>query len=229
MSDKHAENKKLFALGKAVYGDDEKWHWQYINTRDTSDTWGGTGHPPRWIGECEYRRKPSAPKLPDGDCSDCPLAHPVSANICAACNEVNPEPKQPEPTKGFVLCCDCDLKLLAKYHEDLPTLNGIEAHQCTESDSIFYPNNFTGCPKGTPKPKMLSINGYEFPEPVSETPQDGEVVYFAHVISNQATSFEWNNNLYHRQWLDMGLIHLTEQGAEQQLAAILAACRGEVK
>jgi hypothetical protein len=219
MSDKHAENKKLFALGKAIYGDDEKKYWQYINTRVPSDTWGGTGYPPRWIGDCEYRRKADAPKLPDGDCSSCDWNYSQDNPICETCEAVNPRrnpTKQPEPTKGWVLCCDC------------VSLN-LDDSNCPDIPAYIEDTKIQGCTEGTPKPKMLSINGYEFPEPIRGGLSEGDNYFLCHPSYGKVDIMLWVETEVCHRFLDNGLIQRTKQGAEQQLAAILAACRGEVK
>lgn len=77
-------------------------------------------------------------------------------------------------------------------------------------------------------PPMRAINGHEFPEPVREPLKKGQGYWL--VIPTDQLGFSygtWEDADSEFRWLDRGLIQLTEEGAWQQLKAMLAALRNE--
>lgn len=76
-------------------------------------------------------------------------------------------------------------------------------------------------------PPMRSINGYEFPEPVREPLKKGQGYWLVDPTDHAGVSYGyWDSEGCDIRWLERGLIQLTEEGARQQLKAMLAALEG---
>lgn len=72
-------------------------------------------------------------------------------------------------------------------------------------------------------PPMLSINGHDFPEPVREPLKEGQEYWRVDLTLHDAVvGYKWGGDECEFRWLDRGLIQLTEEGAQQQLKAMLA-------
>lgn len=70
------------------------------------------------------------------------------------------------------------------------------------------------------KPKTISINGFEVPEPLRSVPAYGTpyfIIDLPHVMSAI-----WNNHPDEYEWLKAGIIHLTREAAENHLEALLS-------
>jgi hypothetical protein len=252
----HTENQKLFALGKAIYGDDEIKHWEFRNPRGF-DMWSsfGSGKPPEWLEYCEYHRKSDAPKLPDGYCDKC---HVDDGRICETCDAVNAAVgKKSNPQQIYVLCCDCIVLDKDRY--------------CPETCSTMNEPYIQGCKMGTPKPKMRSITVdgevLEFPAPVKEVYKNssfgfkptldverGKEFFIVRINENLVEGVNHSNetetypgpidgtyiikikefrDLDSSQWraLRLGLLQRTKEGAEAQIKAIcgVSAIGGKVE
>lgn len=77
-------------------------------------------------------------------------------------------------------------------------------------------------PKPTQPPrKMCVLAGVEFPAPETKTPGEGQRYYAAMPFG--AREYYWVNNVTERDWLRLGLVHLSREAAEQHARALLAA------
>jgi len=81
------------------------------------------------------------------------------------------------------------------------------------------------------RPKMLhTIDAkgvrHEFPAPMRGAPKKGEVTWFIDIVNNGVQSYQWSNSYSDVACLAAGLCQATEEGAQQQLAALRAACLG---
>ena len=81
------------------------------------------------------------------------------------------------------------------------------------------------------RPKMLHVidakgKRWEFPVPMRGAPKKGEVTWFIDIVNNGVQSYQWSNSYSDVACLAAGLCQATEEGAQQQLAALRAACLG---
>ena len=81
------------------------------------------------------------------------------------------------------------------------------------------------------KPKTVSINGIEVPEPVREPLEDGQEYWLADTSTSNASMTRgcvWRGDGYDYKWLAAGLIHLSEEAAQTHIDALLSFTkRGE--
>ena len=93
-------------------------------------------------------------------------------------------------------------------------------------------NGFNGCLKHPEwhehyeyrrKPKTITINGIEVPEPIREAPKVGEQFFFVDLSLPTLTTYHpWEDDAYDRAWLKKGLIHSTKEAALAHAKALLA-------
>jgi hypothetical protein len=77
------------------------------------------------------------------------------------------------------------------------------------------------------KPKMISLNGFEYPEPLSSAPPKGTVVWTTWVRSVESIVFsELNESAM--AMLKQRRLHLTREAAEMHFEAQIKAGGGEV-
>ena len=67
---------------------------------------------------------------------------------------------------------------------------------------------------------------HEFPAPMREAPIDGERYWLANIYAGIASRDKWTGGVIDQSRLAFGLCQTTEEGAQQQLAALRAGCRG---
>lgn len=72
----------------------------------------------------------------------------------------------------------------------------------------------------TPPPRMCTLGGLQFPEPLLEAPVVGSKVYRSTV--HGAFCFTWDGLDSEKSFLAAGLVHLTRQTAELQSEAMAA-------
>jgi hypothetical protein len=85
---------------------------------------------------------------------------------------------------------------------------------------------FSGYTKYRIKPKMISLNGHEYPEPLKEAPEKGTIVFHygdAEVITHRWLALDWQLKL-----LKQRRLHLTREAAQQHFGAVIKAGGGEV-
>ena len=93
-------------------------------------------------------------------------------------------------------------------------------------------NGFNGCLKHPEwhenfeyrrKPRTITVNGIEVPEPIREEPKMGEKFFLVNLVSpTLVTAFPWSNHSYDTEWLNKGLLHFTEEAAIAHAKALLA-------
>ena len=81
------------------------------------------------------------------------------------------------------------------------------------------------------RPKMLHVIDakgvrHEFPVPMREAPIDGERYWLANIYAGIASRDKWTGGVIDQSRLAFGLCQSTEEGAQQQIAALRAACLG---
>jgi hypothetical protein len=74
-----------------------------------------------------------------------------------------------------------------------------------------------------PKPKVCTLGGIEFPEPMREAPVLHSKCFLAKLEGCDRYHFMWRNYDEDKQWLSSGLIQPTKEGAEAQSRAMRAA------
>ena len=73
------------------------------------------------------------------------------------------------------------------------------------------------------KPKTITVNGIEVPEPAREAPKMGEKFFVVTLTSpTLVNDYLWTTHRYNTQWLSKGLVHLTEEAAIAHAKAMLA-------
>jgi hypothetical protein len=77
------------------------------------------------------------------------------------------------------------------------------------------------------KPKMISLNGFEYPEPLTEAPQEGTAVWTTWVRDVQSIVFNPLKEVS-MTLLKQRRLHLTKEAAQQHFEAIIKADGGEV-
>ena len=108
--------------------------------------------------------------------------------------------------------------------------------QTGHPDSSFWPACI-GPPQWLPtciyrrRPKMLHVIDakgvrHEFPVPMREAPIDGERYWLANIYAGIASRDKWTGGVIDQSRLAFGLCQTTEEGAQQQLAALRAVCLG---
>ena len=93
-------------------------------------------------------------------------------------------------------------------------------------------NGFNGCLKHPEwredfeyrrKPKTITVNGIEVPEPVRKAPKFREKFFLVNPASPTLfNEYSWSDHEYDNGWLNKGLIHLTEKAAIAHAKALLA-------
>jgi hypothetical protein len=85
-----------------------------------------------------------------------------------------------------------------------------------------------GCTEGTPKPKMRSINGMEFPEPLSNPYEfgAGDIIFVIDPLHHRIIEHTYHEADPVRPF-ELGLVQRTREGAEAQLRALVSAIGGK--
>ena len=93
-------------------------------------------------------------------------------------------------------------------------------------------NGFNGCLKHPEwhedfeyrrKPKTITVNGIKVPAPAREAPKMGEKFFLVNpAASTLAVAYSWSNGRYDNEWLNKGVLHLTEEAAIAHAKALLA-------
>lgn len=76
--------------------------------------------------------------------------------------------------------------------------------------------------------KRLNLGNHTFLEPMREAPEVGERYWGVDPESGSVRLQHWVNHRQDRAWLRLGLLQRTEQGAREQLAAMIASVGGEL-
>jgi hypothetical protein len=72
------------------------------------------------------------------------------------------------------------------------------------------------------KPRTININGYEIPEPMRVSPEEGEVYYVVCLPDISVKNYTFYNGHPETRWLSKGLLHKTREAAELHLKALLS-------
>jgi hypothetical protein len=81
------------------------------------------------------------------------------------------------------------------------------------------------------RPAMLHVIDakgvkHEFPVPMREVPPLKTIYWFVGLVSGKVSSDSWDGLFFEHNALKSGLCQATEEGAQQQLAALRAVCLG---
>ena len=84
------------------------------------------------------------------------------------------------------------------------------------------------------RPKMLHVIDakgvrHEFPAPMRESPGFLGAYWLVDAKLQSVNRYSWNRHTHEALWLAAGLCQSTEEGAQQQLAALRAVCLGGVE
>ncbi len=73
------------------------------------------------------------------------------------------------------------------------------------------------------KPRTITVNGIEVPEPIREEPKVGEKYFLVNLASPTLVNYySWSHHRDDNEWLNKGLVHLTEEAAIAHAKALLA-------
>lgn len=73
------------------------------------------------------------------------------------------------------------------------------------------------------KPRTITINGREVPEPMRKAPEIGSEFYLADTSSRQLfAGSEWDGDEFDKRWLSRGLCHSTKEAAIAHAEALLS-------
>lgn len=80
------------------------------------------------------------------------------------------------------------------------------------------------------KPRMRSLNGFEYPEPERMAPVDGTRYWIPNIrmLDELTTLVFWSGSVFDFFQLRRGLVHLSKENAEAHTRAIILAGGGEV-
>ena len=77
------------------------------------------------------------------------------------------------------------------------------------------------------KPRTISINGYEVPEPIRVRPRKDELYYIPYLTDSKVQAFKFAESITTRRWFKEGLLHKTKEAAELHLKALLSFTKHE--
>ena len=72
------------------------------------------------------------------------------------------------------------------------------------------------------KPKTISINGHEVPEPIRVKPNRGDNFYTVYLSAGTVECFTFDDSMTCNRWFNQGLAHKTREAAELHLKALLS-------
>lgn len=73
------------------------------------------------------------------------------------------------------------------------------------------------------KPKTITVNGVEVPEPIRKEPEIGDKYYLVYPITgNFFIDYSWTNSKQEKQWLEKGLLQQTRHAAIAHAKAMIA-------
>ena len=80
------------------------------------------------------------------------------------------------------------------------------------------------------KPKMRTLAGVEFPEPLLVAPEIGTEIWVVDpASSHKALRNVWHGEDFKKEWLRSGLMQLTEKGAKDQAKAMILSVGGSLE
>lgn len=75
------------------------------------------------------------------------------------------------------------------------------------------------------EPKYIVVNGIQVPEPVRERLKAGQPYWLVDPSNETPIVLNWHDNSQTKQWLSLGLIHLTREAAQTHIDAMLLPSR----
>ena len=81
------------------------------------------------------------------------------------------------------------------------------------------------------KPQVIRVGRHEFPEPITEVPEEGTVYWTIEVDGWNGfyvEHYKWLQNGEDESCIRQGLIHLTEEAAQAHADVLNAICRGDI-
>ena len=75
------------------------------------------------------------------------------------------------------------------------------------------------------EPKYIVVNGVNVPEPVRERLKAGQPYWLVDPSNETPIVLNWHDNSQTKQWLSLGLIHLTREAAQTHIDAMLLPSR----
>lgn len=79
------------------------------------------------------------------------------------------------------------------------------------------------------KPKTIRIGEIDVPEPVRETPENGQRYFVIdHTTPDAIDEYQWRDDDVDNRWLSRGLIHLTKEAAELHAKALILVSGGKI-
>ncbi len=106
---------------------------------------------------------------------------------------------------------------IQRQRNDGPWVGQTYAETLREISNEVYPAN-----KYRAKPRAITINGFEVPEPVRKPLEHGQRYYLADTADDGVTKWYWDDGDADNIWLNRGLIHLDEGAALLHVEALLS-------
>ena len=75
------------------------------------------------------------------------------------------------------------------------------------------------------KPRAIRIGNMDVPEPLRVAPEMGATFWLV-LMTYETSRFEWVDNRVGRDWLKRGLVHSTQEAAEQHRRALILVSGG---
>ena len=100
-------------------------------------------------------------------------------------------------------------------------------HQTDRPTFIRYA--FSGEWKIRRRPRIITIAGLEVPEPMRKAPKEGYVHVANPLAHLLVRTFLWESKDWQLKVLRLGLVHATEDAAQQHARALILASGGEVE
>jgi hypothetical protein len=76
------------------------------------------------------------------------------------------------------------------------------------------------------KPRTININGFEVPEPLRKYPEVGTVIFLASTNCKRGNNYsKWRNEETYFEWIEKGIVHLTQESAQKHIDALLSFTR----
>jgi hypothetical protein len=96
-------------------------------------------------------------------------------------------------------------------------------HQMQEQEVVSQIGNGVPPDRFRIKPKTITINGHEVPEPMRVAPEYGKEYWIASLTSPMlVTVSQWDSTQSDSSWFSRGICHSTKEAAEAHAKALLS-------
>lgn len=75
------------------------------------------------------------------------------------------------------------------------------------------------------KPRTITVNGVEVPEPLREAPAEGSLFWMVSLLDAEPSVVQWSTSRTYMRCLERGLLHATQKNAQAHIDALLLPSR----